>query len=530
MGGLVAVKRYVRGLWSDRSYRIAVAVFGLLAVSLQYFGGAYQAEYNSHPDEAAHFVSSLLVRDYLAEFPWPSPVPWALDYYLHYPKVAIGHWPPGYYAVQGAWWLVFPPGRESAMVLNLLMGVGVMTLFWVLARRLDLSRLLIGGAGVVLLVLPVVQEAMSQVMAELPSLLAATFFLWSLTRLQENPGQQSLMVVWLALFAAFAVKQTSVGLAAAPVLALAISGSWRRQPRGAMFLWPAVVAVVVGLLLYWQYSGSILEMLRWAGATPWTKMGWNILQLRDLVGDGILGLAAAGVLTVWWRREPVVVASLAIVVSFVVCSYYVRAFRETRHWIALTPPLILLALAGYRWLSERSRWAPAVLLAVVVWMPHAFYRQTPGGYGALAAQIRQPARMLVSSSTGWEEGPWIAVVALREARPSSVILRATKLLASTDWNGRKYQAKVHTREDIERALDGARVDLVVVHDGDDLAGDWPTHHPLLKDTVAASATWRKCGESQSLTAYCRQLPPRYPRVPLRIELDRLGVGAIGETP
>jgi len=523
------VKSRLTGLWRDRSYRIALVVFGLMMFGLQYFGGAYQAEYDGHADEAAHFVSSLLVRDYLAQFPWPSPFPWALDYYLHYPKVAIGHWPPGYYAMQGVWWLVFPPGRESAMALNLLMGAGVMTLFWVLLERLGLPRLVMGAAGVLMLALPLMQEALSQVMAELPALLAATFFLWALTRVQENPGRQSLLILWLALLAAFAIKQTSVGLAAAPALALTFSGAWRRLPRGPLLILPVFAAVAVGLLLYWQYAGSITQVMRWSGMTRGFNLEWSFPQLLGVLGWGIIGLVIAGALVTWKRREPILVASVAIVLSFALCSYYVRAFREPRHWIALLPPMLLLAMAAYRWLAERTRLAPALLLAVLITMPHSFYSQSPAGYAALAAQIRQPARMLISSASGWPEGSWIAVAALREARPASVILRATKLLASSDWSSWHYQSKVASAEDVERALDGARIDLVVIDEG--MAGDVVLpHHPLLRSTVTASATWRRCGEAGRLTAFCRQLPPRFPRVPVTIQLDRLGVGSVGETP
>jgi hypothetical protein len=113
------MKSRTKALLGDRSYLIALAVFVGLILGVQYFGGAFQAEYDGHADEAAHFVSSLLVRDYLAQFPWPSPLPWAINYYVHYPKVAIGHWPPGYYALQGVWWLFVPPGRASAMAARL---------------------------------------------------------------------------------------------------------------------------------------------------------------------------------------------------------------------------------------------------------------------------------------------------------------------------------------------------------------------------------------------------------------------------
>jgi hypothetical protein len=83
-----------RGFASHLNGRLVLVAFAVLIAGLQIYGGAYTAECDAHPDEAAHFVSSLLVHDYLAQWPWPNPLPWAMDYYLHYPKVAIGQWPP----------------------------------------------------------------------------------------------------------------------------------------------------------------------------------------------------------------------------------------------------------------------------------------------------------------------------------------------------------------------------------------------------------------------------------------------------
>lgn len=414
------------------------------------------------------------------------------------------------------------------MALNLLMGIAVMTVFWVLVRRLDISPLIAGGAGMFMLSLPIMQAALSQVMIELPSLLAAMVFLWALVRAQEVPGRQSLMIVWVVLFVAFSIKQTSGGLAAAPVLGLAMGGGWRRLPRLSLLLWPVILGITIGLLLLWQYGGSITQIKQWSGVSV-RDLAWSLPQLLDVVGAGVLLMAGLGVLMVWRRRAPVLVASLATVASFAICSYYIRAFREPRHWIALVPPLIVLAVAGYRWFSEYSRWAPAVLVVVWVGTPHGFYRQVSHGYEALAAKVRQPARMLVSASEGWAEGPWIAVVALREQRPSSVIARATKLLASTGWNSNNYKSKVGTAEDVERILDGATIDLVVLHDEPVIVRP-PLHHSVLKGALATSATWRRCAEAGQLTAYCRQRPPRYPPVPLQIQLDRVGVGLIGEAP
>jgi hypothetical protein len=37
---------------------------------------------------------------------------YATEFYLHYPKISIGHWPPGYYAALAPLFMVLPPTRR----------------------------------------------------------------------------------------------------------------------------------------------------------------------------------------------------------------------------------------------------------------------------------------------------------------------------------------------------------------------------------------------------------------------------------
>jgi len=108
----------------------------LLIFGLQIAGGAYAAEFNGDPDEAAHFVSGLMAHDYLAAIPLANPIVWAEQYYLHYPKVAIGHWPPGFYIVEALWWLIVSPSRGSALCLQAALAAIAGLVFYRLARTL----------------------------------------------------------------------------------------------------------------------------------------------------------------------------------------------------------------------------------------------------------------------------------------------------------------------------------------------------------------------------------------------------------
>src|SRR5947199_3127872 len=78
-------EKHVRPL---RIWTVSAAAFVVLlgwTVVLQCLGGAYSAEFSGYPDEPSHYLSGLMIRDYLASgFP-ASPLAYAENYYLHYP-------------------------------------------------------------------------------------------------------------------------------------------------------------------------------------------------------------------------------------------------------------------------------------------------------------------------------------------------------------------------------------------------------------------------------------------------------------
>ena len=82
----------------------AIALPVLLTAILQWRSGAYSSDLATNSDEPAHVVSGLMVHDYAARLlnltALSLPVnlrAFAEAYYVHYPKVAIGHWPPSFY-------------------------------------------------------------------------------------------------------------------------------------------------------------------------------------------------------------------------------------------------------------------------------------------------------------------------------------------------------------------------------------------------------------------------------------------------
>ncbi|HWD97987.1 MAG TPA: hypothetical protein VG345_03085, partial [Bryobacteraceae bacterium] len=156
------------------SFAASVGVYGLFASLLQIIAGAWTGEFSGYPDEAAHFTTGLMLRDYIAHGLQGNPIRYAENYYLHYPKVAIGHWPPLFHLIEALWLLVFPVSRISVMALMALYCAVIAALIarWVAPQYGNAAG---WATGALFVALPLVQEQTSMVMAE--GLLAIFAFL-----------------------------------------------------------------------------------------------------------------------------------------------------------------------------------------------------------------------------------------------------------------------------------------------------------------------------------------------------------------
>jgi asparagine N-glycosylation enzyme membrane subunit Stt3 len=144
---------------------VAFAVFLGLVVALQVAGGAYASGFGGYPDEPAHVVTSLMVRDFIAGLDFRHPLQFAQEYYLHYPKVAIGHWPPVFYGALGVWFLIFDASRGTALIFIAVVAAATASIIYLTGKRL-IGR----SAGVLAAALfvasPLVQESTARVMTE----------------------------------------------------------------------------------------------------------------------------------------------------------------------------------------------------------------------------------------------------------------------------------------------------------------------------------------------------------------------------
>jgi hypothetical protein len=419
---------------------------------------------------------------------------------LHYPKVAIGHWPPGYPVIEGLWMLMLGSSRMTAMLLQWLIGVVALTMLYRLCRSV-LSLPITAMIIALTIAAPVFQESLQQTMADLCCLLWSILLMQATVRLLERQDQKAAFAVMVCLLAAALTKGTAVCLAPVPLVALLASGRPIRIQRRVL------VAGAGCLMAAGAWYFSIGGVRAWGGmsfAEPWPGG-----LIGHLAGWGFLALAVLGL-----RRQPLALVAGSVIVCTLGVSFVVRAMREDRHWIIVLPAILILS--GLAISRFRRPWVAAcLLLAALTLFPFYWYRQTQSEFGDLLRQLARPSRMLVSSA-GWGEGAWIAVSSLGERRPGSFIARATKVLAATGWSGEGYRQVTATQNEVSRRLDELALDVVVLHTP---VNPHPRpHHVLLQETMNASVTWKPCGSARNLVVYCRTKAPQVPRQPLRLSV------------
>lgn len=399
----------------------AVWLFLLLATILwQWMGGAYAAGWDGHADEPAHVITGLMVRDYLAAgCPWP-PMPFAEQYYVHYPKVALGHWPPFFYLVSAFWMLLLPPARPSLLLLMAAIGASTAALVYELLKG-ETRRSTALAFALVLTTLPVIRQSHSMVMSDGLVALLCLAATWFYARYLESSDLRGALMFGVLAGLAVLTKGTGVVLFAVPPLAVTAQRRWDlfRQWR---FWVPAIAVIAIAAPWYGYQLASFPDgpvALAGIGKAPsLTNNHFSGLGLSEWL---LLPLAAIGLAVCWYRAATPRWASLgALAVSGSLAPYGMHAMKEPRHMLPVVPPVLCLAAAGLEALARRRWpvWNPPVaakrlgLLSVVVLASFAAMFQIPRSRPAafrdaanrVLAQTRTDDRILVSSDVLPEEG------------------------------------------------------------------------------------------------------------------------------
>ena len=280
----------------------------LATLLLQRGSGAHSAAFGAEPDEPSHYVTGVMIRDYIARGLPGNPVTFAKNFYIHYPRVAFGLWPPLFHLLSGVWMLAFGTNRTSVMFLLVAFTTAWAFIFYLISRT-AFGTIGAAVAAVLLVLLPVTQKNTSAVMLDIPLAVMMLLAMVAYARYLERERTVDALVFGLCAAMALLVKYNALALALVPPLCVILTGKhhlWRTKS----FWLPAIVVLVI--------------------AGPW------YLIMRHLVFYA--GESTSG------TRSPTIIAALA---------------GNTRNMVVVAGPVVfVLAVAGtvLMCLNLRRRW------------------------------------------------------------------------------------------------------------------------------------------------------------------------------
>jgi hypothetical protein len=478
-----------------------LSAFFVLAVGLQFLAGAYRAELSGYPDEAGHFVSGALVRNYLSSFPPTAVVPFADEFYIHRPKVGIGHWPPVLYLIEGIWFILFHTSRSAGLALMALICAALAASICLVVRRRYGTAAGIAG-GLLFVCLAFVQTQTSEVMADM---LVALFGFWATLAFADflSTGATRAMVRFaiLALLAIF-TKNSGLYLALVPPISILLTGQYGMLRKWS--LWLGAVAVGLPTVVWILLTRQLIPARVGEGPASQLFMQASRLDLYFLyviLGPCLLALAVAGIVreliisrSTDDRLSPTLVSAILSVLLFesVAAVQEISAVGvEPRYLAPAAAVMIPFVFSGLMWLAgligprampKMVRAAALLVLALLVSprtfaFPHKLYR----GFTEVAdliqsdPSLRRGAVLVSSASDG--EGLLTSEIVMRYSSSEGFILRASKMLAQSDWNGRGYKSRFDSAEDLFRYLQKLGPNLIVIDDGAEIPAQ--KHQELL---------------------------------------------------
>jgi hypothetical protein len=453
--------------------------FILLCVAIQLALGAYSTDLAVSDDEAGHFVNSLLLLDYLRQAPFSNPLHFALEYYQHYPRVTIGHWPPLAYVAQAA---VFALGGRSYVAAIAFQAViGGLAAGWaglLVHRRLGW----LAGLAAGLLVL-----ASPELMLGLIALMEDNFLtLWMLgaalswASFARRPG-------WgrAALFAACAIgaimtKGDGLALALLPPFYALLTGEWRRLLDRRAWAAAAAVGIVTAPWYVLTYKTAALGFAYHWGWS-YTSHALPIYALGFVTTIGVIGVvgfvfgATRLARPVPSAPDPTLAALASEALALLVFQVIVPSDADPRYLVELIPAAVFvsaLGLAGMlRPLASRLPLAMGAVVAVLLLVdgativrvpPHV----TPLGVAPIAQRIRHAGGnpfVLVAGSTR-VEGALVAAFAASDPARTYFVLRASEELSRGNFGGSDYRTRFADPHTMARWLGDSGIGWVVVDD------------------------------------------------------------------
>ena len=465
-----------------KSPRAAVGHFAVLFLALivvaiigQWSTGVYGSDLSQWPDEGAHYINGLLIHDYVVDGLPGSPLTYALQYYVHYPRVTIGHWPPLYYMVQALFYFVTGPSIQAALLLQAVFGAGVATVVgWVISR---FAGWIVGAlAGITTLAAPQIFIGMQEVMLDVPIAFLTCLAMLAWARFLLDGTWPWSVAFGLTAAGAIMVKGNGILLALVPPLSVALIGRLRLLWNWRFWV-PALIAGVLTvpwyLITYKITAGGF--------SYPWGREyivmaipAYSSMLLNQIGVVGIL-FATLGAFRVlrnreWDWRYALGISAICVVAGGFAFTCVVPSGIGGRYLAPLVPALVVLAYLGAEsvvtWQAPTTRvLVLALCFLAVIGVECEFSSTSSGGMNAAANVIfaaPEDNAFILVGSTVEGEGAITAEIAARDRRHERYVVRGFGVLGSGDFMGTDYRSRFTTSNELAQWIERHGIGWVII--------------------------------------------------------------------
>jgi hypothetical protein len=465
---------------SNPSRRVCAAVLitAVLIVGLVHFFVSVPSEPFFNNDETRHVMSGVFVRDFLHDLPFENPRQYAINYYLQYPALGIGIWPPFFYLVQGLLMSIlgisFIVSKIAIWIFALVGG----TYLFLLVLRTHCLR--IAAVSVLLCgFAPLVFTLSGQVMLEVPALAMALAAVYHFARFLDDETRLHMAAAALASVLCAITRSDGIFLLPLFAVMLTCKGRWRLIRRldvlgaGCMAVAIAAIAYLPTMLELWEfYIKTVRHGTVQGSSTFLATQNWAF-YLRTLpvqIGWPILIAAIVGFLMEIRKWRTNILPYIATIVA-VYFTFSPMAELDTRHAIYWVPAFSLLASTAMVNLAGRitRTWLGygVDLLMVCAVIGFADWPQS------FVNNYRQAAGLVLAESKGrrfcffdgYLNGNFIYQIRLLDPERRIGVLRGDKLLYSTlvdEYEG--YVEHVSSEKEITDAICRYAPELIVVEE------------------------------------------------------------------
>jgi hypothetical protein len=432
-------------------------------------------------DDPAHYTTGVMVYELARHLP-VAPMAFAQDFYLRFPKVALGHWPPVYYGMQAGFYALAGPTIGSARVLSVLIcAVLTAVVFWRVRRVHGMALGALSAAC--FLALPGVQGSawlvMSDLLVALFMLLAAMAFADFLD--SKRGSDAALFGAWASL--AILTKGSGWALGIFGVLTpLLARRFWCFRNKWYWMVGMAVAVVSAPFYFIAQslqvgypmdttqvLSGAVKASTRFAMLWP----AWHVVPVVVLL------IAMAGGVALFRGGSTVEVAAVALTLSQLLFILFFPLTEEGRYYLPAAAAMMLLFGRGLALSGKRA--GPLVLATLSLAACGLGKAERVTGYRTAVDSIPYTERgtvMLVGSDAPGE-GAFVAERLEHDRARAGTVLRGSKVLASSTWSGSGYRLIYHDVRAVLDYLHSVPVHYVVI----DHAAQTNPHLLLLEEAV-----------------------------------------------